>query len=229
MIMSHATARRDSRPDSAGRAVTRRPALVFLGVLIAIVLTFYAMRIANDAPFVLSGTEPEPEDFESRYVAHPWLAYLHMTPGVIYLLGALLQLSEHIRTKRYTLHRRLGRVLVTAALLSVIFALIFGLRFSWGGIVEAMATAVFGCWFLICLLLAVRAIRGGDVVNHRRWMIRAFVTGVAVGTIRIWIGLLFLSGLLDSHDSFAAAFWIAFSLHVIAGEWWIRTTPPKTG
>ena len=56
MIMSHATARRDSRPDSAGRAVTRRPALVFLGVLIAIVLTFYAMRIANDAPFVLSGT-----------------------------------------------------------------------------------------------------------------------------------------------------------------------------
>ena len=119
-----------------------------------------------------------------------------MTPGVIYLLGALLQLSEHIRTKHYTLHRRLGRVLVTAALLGVIFALIFGLRFSWGGIVEAMATAVFGCWFLICLLLAVRAIRGGDVVNHRRWMIRAFVTGVAVGTIRIWIGLLFLSGCL---------------------------------
>ena len=60
-------------------------------------------------------------------------------------------------------------------------------------------------------------------------MIRAFVTGVAVGTVRIWIGLLFLSGLLNSHDSFAAAFWIAFSLHLIAGEWWIRTTPPKSG
>jgi hypothetical protein len=62
--------------------------LVFVGVLIAIVLTSYGIRIATDAPLLLSGTEPEPEDFESRYVAHPWLAYLHMTPGVLYLLGS---------------------------------------------------------------------------------------------------------------------------------------------
>jgi Predicted membrane protein (DUF2306) len=54
-------------------------------------------------------------------VARPWLAYLHMTPGVLYLLGAPLQLSRRIRTKHYMLHRRFGRVLVTAALLSVIF------------------------------------------------------------------------------------------------------------
>ena len=131
--MSHVTARRDSRPNTADHVGARRPALIFVGVLIAIVLTFYGMRIATDAPFLISGTEPEPEDFESRYVAHPWLAYLHMTPGVLYLLGAPLQLSQRIRTKHYTLHRRLGRVLVTAALLSVVLALVFGLRFPWGG------------------------------------------------------------------------------------------------
>jgi hypothetical protein len=34
---------------------------------------------------------------------------------------------------------------------------------------------------------------------------------------------------LGFHASFAAAFWIAFSIHVLAGEWWIRTTPDKTG
>jgi hypothetical protein len=100
--MSHATARRDSRPNVAYDAVTRRPALIFVGVLIAIVLTFYGIRIATDAPFLLTGTDPEPEDFESRYVAHPWLAYLHMTAGVLYLLGAPLQLSQRIRTKHYT-------------------------------------------------------------------------------------------------------------------------------
>ena len=37
-------------------------------------------------------------------------------------------------------------------------------------------------------------------------MIRAFAAGVAVGTIRIWIGILLASGLLDFLDSFAAAF-----------------------
>ena len=227
--MSHATTRRHSRANSANHAGNRRPVLIFVGVLIAIILTSYGIRIATDAPFLITGIDPEPEDFESRYVAHPWLAYLHMTPGVLYLLGAPLQLSQRIRTRHYTLHRRLGRVLVTAVLLSVIFGLLFGLRYPWGGLGEAMATAVFSCWFVACLALAVSAIRCGDVINHRRWMIRAFATGVAVGTIRIWIGLLFGSGLLDAHDSFAAAFWIAFSLHVLAGEWWIRTTPAKSG
>jgi uncharacterized membrane protein len=227
--MSQTTARGASHLDTVDHAGNRRPVLIFVGVLITIVLTSYGIRIATDAPFLISGAEPEPEDFESRYVAHPWLAYLHMTPGVLYLLGAPLQLSQRIRTKHYTLHRRLGRVLVTAALLSVIFGLLFGLRYPWGGLGEAMATAVFSCWFVACLALAVNAIRRGDAINHRRWMIRAFATGVAVGTVRIWLGLLFGSGLLDAHDSFDAAFWIAFSLHVIAGEWWIRTTPAKSG
>jgi uncharacterized membrane protein len=208
---------------------SRRPVLIFVAVLIGIVLTFYGLRIATDAPFLVTGTDPEPEDFEARYVAHPWLAYLHMTPGVLYLLGAPLQLSERFRTKHYTAHRRLGRVLVPAALISVSLALIFGLRFPWGGTLEALAAVVFGCWFLVCLLLAVRAIRRDQVPVHRRWMIRAFAVGLGVGTIRIWIGLLFGTGLLDFHDSFAAAFWIGLSLHVLAGEWWIRTTPDKTG
>jgi uncharacterized membrane protein len=198
-------------------------------VLIGIVLTSYGFRIATDAPFLLTGTDPEPEDFEARYVAHPWLAYLHMTPGVLYLLGAPLQLSERFRTKHYTAHRRLGRVLATAALVSASLALIFGLQFPWGGTPEGIATAVFGCWILACLLLAVRAIRRGKVSIHRRWMIRAFAVGVGVGTIRIWIGLLLATGLLDFHDTFAVAFWIGLSLNVLAAEWWIRTTPDKTG
>ena len=187
---------RDRQPGATAPVRSRRPVLIFVGVLIGIVLTSYVIRIATDAPFLVTGTDPEPEDFEARYVAHPWLAYLHMTPGVLYLLGAPLQLSERFRTKHYTLHRRLGRVLVTAAMISVILAIVFGVRFAWGGTPEAMATAVFGCWFLACLLLAVRAIRRDDVINHRRWMIRAFATGVAVGSIRIWFGLLFGTGVL---------------------------------
>ena len=63
--MSHATTRRYSRANSANHAGSRRPVLIFVGVLIAIVLTFYGLRIATDAPFLLTGTEPEPEDFES--------------------------------------------------------------------------------------------------------------------------------------------------------------------
>jgi hypothetical protein len=165
----------------------RRPVLVAIGLLILIVLTSFAIRIATDAPFLITGTDPEPEDFEARYVAHP------------------------------------------AALLSVIFALVFGLLYPWSGTPEAIATAGFGCWFLTCLLLAVRAIRRDEVSNHRRWMVRAFAVGLAVGAIRIWIGVLVGTGLVDFSDSFGAAFWLGFTGHVLAAEWWIRTTPDKTG
>ena len=220
----------DSRPAAPDPSEAKlRLVVIAVGLLIGIILTFYVIRIVTDAPFLASGTDPEPEDFESRYVAHPWLAYLHMTPGVLYLIGAPLQLSQRFRTRHYTFHRRLGRVLVPTALFSTVLALVFGVLYPWGGTPEAAATVLFGCWFAVCLLLGFRAIRRNDVINHRRWMIRAFAVGVGVGMIRIWIGILLGTGLLDFPHSFAGAFWIGLSLQVLAGEWWIRTTPSKTG
>jgi hypothetical protein len=95
---------RGPRSGDAAPTRSRRPVLIFIAVLIGIVLTFYAIRIATDAPFLVTGTDPEPEDFEARYVSHPWLAYLHMTPGALYLLSAPLQLSQRFApsTTRHT-------------------------------------------------------------------------------------------------------------------------------
>ena len=67
-------------------------------------------RFVIDMPNLAAGTLPEDESHH-RYVQQPWLAYLHLTPGVLYLLGAPLQLSYRFRSRHYTFHRRLGRVL----------------------------------------------------------------------------------------------------------------------
>jgi hypothetical protein len=53
-------------------------------------------------------------------------------------------------------------------------------------------------------------------------MIRAFAIGLGVGTIRIWIGLFEGFGLLDEVTSFGVAFWVAWTMHVIAAELWLR-------
>ena len=153
-----------------------------------------------------------------------WLAYLHIVPGALYLLLAPLQLAYRIRSRHYTFHRRLGRVLATAGMISGVFALIFGGLFSFGGLPEAAAAVVFGLWFLTCLVLAVRAIRRDDIVPHRRWMIRAFAIGIGLGTTRIWLQLLPLAG-LDFASSFGPAFWISFSLHALIAELWLRVFP----
>ena len=56
-------------------------------------------------------------------------------------------------------------------------------------------------------------------------MIRAFAIGLGVGTIRIWVGLFQATGLLDEVESFGAAFWLSWTLHVIAAEIWLLRRP----
>lgn len=210
-----------------GRGRLRTLAIV-VAVLILIMLVAIGNRLAIDVPHLLDGTLPE-DEFDQRYVQHAWLAYAHMAPGMIYLLAAPLQLSRRFRSRHYTAHRRLGRVLLVAALLTGFFAIGFGWLYSIGGAWEAFATVVFGVWFVACLVLAFRAIRQDDVVHHRRWMIRAFAIGVGVGTTRIWIALFQALGLLDFSGSFGPAFWLSFSLHALVAEWWIRSTPHPAG
>lgn len=205
----------------------RRPAgrlgvtVTVLGVLILIVLVYFGLRLSVDVPNLAASTVPE-DPYERRYVEHPWRAYLHIVPGVIYLLGAPLQLSRRFRTRHYDVHRRVGRILLGAALLSGVFAFVFGVPFAFGGFWQAAATVVFGVWFLVCLLLGFRAIRRDDPAQHRRWMVRAFAMGVGVGTIRVWIGVFWGLGLLSAPAAFAAAFWVAFLIHAAAAEWWLR-------
>jgi hypothetical protein len=131
--------------------------VIVLGALVLIVLVFFGLRLGVDVPNLAAGTVPG-DPYQRRYVEHPWRAYLHVVPGVIYLLGAPLQLSRRFRTRHYGVHRRFGRVLLGTALLSGVFALVFGVPFAFGGFWQAAATVVFGLWFLACLLLAFRAI-----------------------------------------------------------------------
>ena len=162
---------------------------IAVGLLLLIVVWSVVARFVIDMPNLAAGTLPE-DEFDHRYVEQPWLAYLHIVPGAVYLLLAPLQLAYRIRSRHYTFHRRLGRVLATAGMISGVFALIFGGLFSFGGLPEASAAVVFGLWFLTCLVLAVRAIRRDDIVHHRRWMIRAFAIGIGIGTTRIWLLIL---------------------------------------
>lgn len=226
-----------THPGAAGREAPVRAVVVAVGVLVAIVLVFVVRRVVGDLPHVVAGTVPD-DDMAEMYVAHPWLAYGHIAPGVVYLLGAPLQLSRGFRTRHRTLHRRLGRVLLACAFVSGALALVLGFVFAWGGTPETLATLVFGGWFVGCLALALRAIRSGRVPDHRRWMVRAFAVGLGIATIRIWVGLftgvqLGVLGMGDEafpiRSTFGVAFWLGLGTHVVAGEWWLRRTPDLDG
>lgn len=196
-----------------------------VGLLLAIVLVFAGMRLAIDLPNIVAGAVPEPSAFEHRYARYPWLAYAHVAPGVLYLLLAPIQLWRGFRVRHYRWHRRIGRVALAAGLVAGTFGIIFGFFLSFGGALQAAAAVVFGAWFLTALVVAYRSIRRGDRRRHRRWMIRAFAIGLAVATIRIWIGLFEAFGVLSFRDAFGVAFWLSFTLHALAAELWLRWRP----
>ena len=197
--------------------------------LILIVFVFVGIRLTNDVPAISSGTLPAPVEFDHRYARYPWLAYGHIVPGVIYLVLAPIQLWRGFRDRHIGWHRRIGRVALTAGLVSGVLGFTFGLFFAFGGPIEAVAAVVFGAWFVACLVTAYRAIRRKDMRTHRRWMIRAFAVGVAVGTIRIWVGLFEGFGLLSFREGLALAFWLGWLLHVAAAELWLRWRPGPAG
>lgn len=194
-------------------------------LLIAVIMTFFAIRISSDIPNIVNNRIPPIGEFDRRYAEKPILAYLHIIPGVIYLLGAPFQLSSSIRRRSIRTHRRMGRVILPAGIIAGVMGVAVGVVMSWGGVVGALATVVFGTWFVFALSFAYRQIRAGNVTDHRRWMIRAFAVGVGVGTIRIWVGLFQATQLLDFDDAFGLAFWIGFALHALVAEAWLRWRP----
>lgn len=198
-------------------------------VLISAVLVFAGIRLVHDLPHLLGGTAPDEQSFGAAYVSYPVLAYLHIVPGVLFLLGAVFQLSSRFRDRHWAVHRRLGRVLVALGTLSGAFALLFGIPFGFGGPSESLATAVFGSWFLFSIVSGFFAIRRRDVVAHRRWMIRAFAIGLGVGTIRAWVGVLSGLGPLSLAEGLAWGFWLGLSLHALAAEMWLRARPRPSG
>jgi uncharacterized membrane protein len=209
--------------------------LAFVGMAVAV------RRMTHVLPVLLHGYHPPTPPanpvaaqfsaLDDLFARYPLLTLVHIVPGMILMVLGPLQFSSTIRARHPRWHRASGRVFVVNGLIVGITALVmsFGMP-AIGGLNQAVATTLFGTFFLCSLCKAFWHIRRGEISLHREWMIRAFAIGLAVATIRPIIGVFFatsrLSG-LSPHEFFGIAFWIGFVLHLIAAKGWIHATEPK--
>ena len=209
--------------------------LAFIGVAVA------ARRIAVLVPVALLGYHPAAEPRSARaaqfgnldglFARYPFLTLVHIIPGVLFMILGPLQFSATIRARHLRWHRWSGRVFVVSAMIIGISALVMSFAMpAIGGVNQAAATTLFSILFLIALCKAFWHIRRREIALHREWMIRAFAIGLAVATIRPIVGIFFATSPLthlSPHEFFGIAFWIGFTLHLIAAEAWIRMTAPQ--
>jgi uncharacterized membrane protein len=168
------------------------------------------------------------DDLFARYAL---LTLVHILPGLLFVTLGPLQFSSSLRARHPLWHRVSGRVFLAASLTIGISALAMSFVMpAIGGPVQAAATAIFSAYFLFSLGRAFWHIRRRETARHRRWMIRAFSTGIAVATIRPIIGIFFATSRvtgLTPRDFFGFAFWLGFLLHLVLTEWWLRSDTKK--
>jgi uncharacterized membrane protein len=173
---------------------------------------------------------------DTHFAQHTALTLAHIIPALVFIILAPLQFIGRVRTRAPRFHRWLGRLLVGLGLVIGIPALPMTFMMNVGGVSETAAIVLFDTRFLFFLAKGYVAVRRRDYLRHREWMIRMFSIALGVAAVRPVMGIFFATrelSHLTPHDFFGTAFWIGFTLSLIAGESWInytrqlRTRPPS--
>jgi len=133
-----------------------------------------------------------------------------------------LQFVSRIRRRHLAWHRWSGRLLIVLGFVVGTSALVMSYRMPIGGANETAATTLYAILFFLFLALGFWNIRQRNVVRHREWMIRAFGVALGVATTRPIVAAFFAARRLSPHEFFGTAFWLGFTLALLAAESWIH-------
>lgn len=161
---------------------------------------------------------------DGGFLQHNLRTFAHIVPAAIYLLLLPLQFIRRIRTRYPHFHRWNGRVLVVLGIVVAISALALSRTNSIGGINEEAATTLYATLLLWFLVAGFRSARRRDFTTHRQWMLRAYGVTLGIATTRPIVGIFFATRKLSPHEFFGTAFWLGFTLTLIAAEVRIHTT-----
>jgi len=115
--------------------------------------------------------------------------YTHIILGGIALLIGWTQFSTKMRSRRITLHRKLGKVYVVVVLLSALAGVYIGF-FATGGWISSAGFICLGIIWFYTTLKAYLYIKNGEIENHQKMMVYSYAACFAAVTLRIWLPIL---------------------------------------
>jgi uncharacterized membrane protein len=202
--------------------------LAFIGIAVATRRTIVLLR-----PAALSARNNPAAQLDRAFDDRRTLTLLHIVPGMLFMVLGPLQFVRGLRAKYPQVHRWSGRIFLTTSVVVGITGLTLAFGKTIGGVDEKAAVTLFGSFFLIALARGLWHALRREFAQHREWMIRGYAIGLAVATVRPIMGTFFAAAVLRGHrpepsEFFGTAFWLGFTLQMIAAEIWINYTRPKT-
>ena len=224
-------------PDAAqsGTAPARRTgtrigwtwiALSSLAIAVYAVVPYLTASLAelSESGAGLAGTyEPLPIAVQAAF-------YAHIVAGGVAIIAGPFQFWRGLRDRHRSVHRVIGRTYLTAVAIAGVAALVM-VPFNDAGLVGFFGFGTMAVLWLVTAWRAYRAIRLGDVSNHRAWMMRNFALTYSAVTLRLWIGVLIGVQLIPGGDvdfgavfenAYAAVPFLAWLPNLVVAEWLIR-------
>jgi uncharacterized membrane protein len=177
-VRASTTARRSGRRPT--RRPRRRPEWLAPAGLIALSLVPVAAGAFRLTDLAV-GTTVTPEN--ARFFDSPIPVVVHIVGSVVFLVLGALQFAPSLRRRRW--HRIAGRIVAPAGLLSAgsaVWMTLFYVMPAVNGPALFVMRLGFGTAMAAAIVLAVVAIRRGDVRTHSAWMTRAYAIGLGAGT-----------------------------------------------
>jgi uncharacterized membrane protein len=163
--------------------------------------------------------------FKQEYIGNEfWKTcfYIHVFTSLLALLAGFTQFSNHILTRHRNVHRLMGRVYAFNILfINFPAALVMGV-FANGGIAGKTAFLLLDSLWFGFTLIAVLAIRNGDIRRHREFMIRSFALTLSAISLRTWKMVLTNTTDLDYGTIYIIDAWLGFLPNLLLAEWIIR-------
>jgi hypothetical protein len=191
-------------------------------LLALIALAAVARRLAALIAGTNGGRSPM-GDLDASFSSHAALTAMHIVPAAIFVVLAA-----------WVLARGSGGAALWRAFF--LFGAMTGLtayamsRYAIGGWMERSAVLVFNTWYLASLGRAWMLWRRGDAALSREWTIRAVGVLLGIATTRPVMALFFAASSRTHwrpEDFFGIAFWIGFSINVVAVEVWMGSADKR--
>jgi len=191
---------------------------IVLLILLCVPIALYGLAFG-----FVPGLNPE---FHERLMNMPWFARAHFLGGGIALLVGGFQFSSRLRRLRSAVHRWTGRLYLGAVAVGGLGGLGIAM-ISQGGPPTHVGFGMLAVLWLYSGVAAYRAIRGGAVAEHRRWMIRNFALTFGAVTLRLELGL--LTGFFgwSMEEAYITVAWLAWVPNLIVAEWWLLREPAR--
>jgi uncharacterized membrane protein len=162
-------------PVRRSRSQSKLVFFVIFGLLTVLVMYMKNARIFDPT-----------SEIAQHFAPVKWYLVPHAFFGILAIVLGVFQFSNRLRARYLKIHRTLGYVYVVSVFIAAPLAVPMTFRFG-PSLVAASSMQSFG--WMVTTAIALYCVRHGNLVQHRRWMIRSYPFAMVFTVTRMIIPL----------------------------------------